>query len=83
MVSPPVTPPAPAGVQALCSIVFWYSPEVSSEERVNGYEVRFYDPNFVQSNVTRYVEANRTFYVLIKEDRLADKDTYVQVTNND
>ena len=66
IVSPPVTPPAPAGVQALCSVV-------------NGYEVRFYDLNFIQSNMTRYIGANRTFYVLTKEDGLAGKDSYVQV----
>ena len=80
IVSPPVIPPAPAGVQALCSVVVWYSPaEVSCEETINGYEVRFYDPNFIQSNMTRYVGASRTFYVLTEEDELAGEDTYVQV----
>ena len=75
----PPPPPAPVGVQSLCSVVVWYSPEVSCEDTINGYEVRFYDPNFAQSNVTRYVEANRTFYVLTDEDRLAGENTYVQV----
>jgi hypothetical protein len=83
-VSPPdpVTPPAPIGVQALCSVVVWYSPEVSCEETINGYEVQFYDPSFTQSNVTRYVGANRTFYVLTERDRLAGENTYVQVMNS-
>ena len=73
------TPSAPVGVQALCSVVVWYSPEVSCEGMINGYEVRFYDPNFTQSNVMRYVGENRTFYVLTEEDRLATGNTYVQV----
>jgi hypothetical protein len=79
---PVAPPPSPVGVQALCSVVVWYSPEVSCEEKINSYEVQFYDANFTQSNVTRYVGANRTFYVLTEEDRLAGENTYVQVTNN-
>ena len=75
-------PSAPVGVQALCSVVVWYSPEVSCEEMINGYEVQFYDLNFIQSNVTRHVDANRTFYVLREEDRLAGENTYVQVLTN-
>ena len=64
----------------MCSVVVWYSPvELSCEEIINGYEVRFYDPNFIQSNMTRYVGTNRTFYVLTEEDGLAGEDTYVQV----
>ena len=89
IVAPPVPsppPPAPIGVQALCSVVVWYSPEVSTScedldiKLINGYEVRFYDPELIQSNVTKYVGANRTFYILTEEDRLAGDDkTYVQV----
>ena len=60
-------------------MVVWYSPEVSCEDTISGYEVRFYDPNFTHSNVTRYVGANRTFYGATEEDRLAGDDTYVQV----
>ena len=74
---PPLS--APVGVQALCSVVVWYSPEVSCEDMISGYEVRFYDPNFTHSNVTRYVEANRTFYGITEEDRLAGDNTYIQV----
>ena len=80
-----IAPPSvavPFGVQALCSAVVWYSPaEVScAEGTVNGYEVRFYDPNFIQSNVTRYVGTNRTFYGITEEDRLAGENTHVQVS---
>ena len=75
----PSSPPAPVGVQSLCSVIVWYSPEVSCEDTINGYEVRFYDPNFTQSNVTRYVGANRTFYGVTDEDRLAGENTHVQV----
>ena len=46
---------------------------------ISGYEVQFYDPNFTHSNVTRYVGANRTFYGVIDEDRLAGENTHVQV----
>ena len=49
------------------------------EDTISGYEVRFYDPNFSQSNVTRYVGANRTFYGVTEEDRLAGENTHVQV----
>ena len=82
--SPPVTPPPlpPVRVQVLCSVVVWYSPEVSCEGTIHGYEVQFYDPNVIQSNTTRYVGANRTFYGITEEDRLAGENTYVQVTNN-
>ena len=80
-VPPPLS--APIGVQALCPwpVVVWYSPEVYMfcEDTISGYEVRFYDPNFSQSNVTRYVGANRTFYGVTEEDRLAGENTHVQV----
>ena len=81
--SPPVTSPplSPVRVQVLCSVVVWYSPEVSCEGIIHGYEVQFYDPNVIQSNATRYVGANRTFYGITEEDRLAGENTYVQVTN--
>ena len=52
---------------------------MSCEDTISGYEVRFYDPNFTQSNVTRYVGANRTFYGVTDEDRLAGENTHVQV----
>ena len=85
--SPHIAPPSvavPFGVQALCSAVVWYShAEVSCAEgtaAVNGYEVQFYDPNFIQSNVTRYVGTNRTFYGITEEDRLAGENTHVQVS---
>ena len=52
---------------------------MTCEDTISGYEVRFYDPNFTHSNVTRYVGVNRTFYGVTEEDRLADDDTYVQV----
>lgn len=85
LVSPlttPSPPAAPFGVQALCSVVVWYSPEVSCEDNVktiNSYEVRFYDPKLMQPNVTRYVGENRTFYIVTENDKLASVETYVQV----
>ena len=78
-ISPPVTPTAPVGVQAFCSVVVWYGPEMAYEDKISGYEVRFYDPNSIHSNMTRYVGANRTFYGIAGEDRLAGENTYVQV----
>ena len=39
-----------------------------------------YDPNLPASNATRYVGANRTFYVLTEEDRVASEKTNVQVS---
>ena len=80
--SPSVTPsppPAPVVVQSLCSVIVWYSSEVSCEDTINGYEVRFYDPNFTQSNMIRHVGANMTFYGITEEDRLAGENTHVQV----
>ena len=52
---------------------------MSCEDTISGYEVQFYDSNFTNSNVTRYVRVNRTFYGVTEEDRLAGDDTYVQV----
>ena len=52
---------------------------MTCEDTISGYEVRFYDPNITNSNVTRYVGVNRTFYGVTEEDRLAGDDTYVQV----
>ena len=82
-VTQPPTPSVPFGVQALCSVIVWYSPEVSCEnnaETINGYEVWFYNAELTQQNVTKYVGANRTFYVLTEEDKLAGDKTYVQVS---
>ena len=76
----PSSPPAPVGVQSLCSVIVWYSPEVSCEDTINGYEVRFYDPNFTQSNMTRHVGANRTFYDVTEEDRLAGEKPHYKIT---
>ena len=76
----PSSPPAPVGVQSLCSVIVWYSPEaVSCEDTISGYEVQFYDPNFSQSNMTRHVRANMTFYGITEEDRLVGENTHVQV----
>ena len=75
-----ITVPPPPQVQALCSVVVWYSPEVSCEEII-GYDVRLYHPQMDVQNVTRRVGANRTFYVIQDEDRLINKqELYVQVT---
>ena len=52
---------------------------MTCEDTISGYEVQFYDPNFTQSNVTRNVGANRTFYSVTEEDRLAGENTHVQV----
>ena len=71
-------PPPPLGIQGLCSVVVWYGPEnITCENTIRRYEIIFYDS---MSNVTRYVEANRTFYILTDEDRLSGEETYVQVS---
>ena len=80
---PPAAASAPFGLQVMCSVVTWYSPEVSCEnnaEIINGYELRFYNSEVTEQNVTKYVGANRTFYVLTEEDKLAGDKTYVQVS---
>ena len=66
-------------MQALCSVVVWYSPEVSCDG-ISGYDVRLYHPQSAQQSVTRRVGANGTFYIVKDEDRLVnDHDTQVQV----
>ena len=71
-----------------CSIVTWYSPELevpvsceNNAETLNGYEVRFSYSNseLSQKNVTKYVETNRTFYILTDEDKVAGDKSLVQV----
>ena len=49
----------PPQVQALCSVVVWYSPEVSCGDII-GYDVRFFSPRLRldSHNVTKRVEAN-------------------------
>ena len=75
---PPPSPPPPE-VQALCSFVVWYTPEVSCDG-ISGYDVRLYHPRSAQQNMTRRVGANGTFYIVKDEDRLVnDHDTHVQV----
>ena len=73
-------PPPPLGVQGLCSVVTWYSPDVSCENTIEGYEVRLFNPELSQSNTTRSVGANQTFYILTDEDRVAGEKTYAQVS---
>ena len=41
-----------------------------------------YDPNLLATNVTRYVGANRTFYILTEVDRVAREKTNVQVSHH-
>lgn len=67
-------------VQALCSVVVWYNPDVSCERMITGYDVRFYSLHSDTKNVTRRTGANQTFYIIQNEDGLADKhDINVQV----
>ena len=70
----------PPQVQALCSVVVWYSPEVSCGDII-GYDVRFFHPQLLTQNVTRRVGANGTFHIVQEEDKLDAKhgDLYVQV----
>ena len=66
-------------MQALCSAVVWYDPEVSCGN-IGGYDVRLYDAQLVTQNTTRRVGANGTFYIIQDEDKLADEqELYVQV----
>ena len=66
-------------MQALCSIVVWYSPTIFCEGII-GYDVRFYHPQLVTQNITRRVGANGTFYIIQDKDSLINKqEHYVQV----
>ena len=71
-------------VQGLCSVVVWYSPEVSCDEalEITGYEVQLYHPQLAHPNITSRVGANGTFYIVEKEKLLANNmtETYVQVS---
>ena len=71
-------PPPPLGIQGLCTVVVWYSPEVSCED-INGYEVRLYNPQSAHLNVTRRTGANGTFYIVDEEKLVSSDETYVQV----
>ena len=64
-----VTAPPPQ-VQALCSVVVWYDPELVFCGDIVGYDVRFFHPELLAQNVTRHVGANGTFYVIQEEDGL-------------
>ena len=75
-------PPAPE-IQALCSVVVWYSPEVPNcDNNITGYDVRLYTHNLQlpRQNLIRRVGSNGTFYITNDEDNLDNSDeTYVQV----
>ena len=69
-------------VQALCSVVVWYNPDIFCEFMISGYDVRFYSPQQGTKNVTKSTGANQTFYIIQDEDGLVDKhDINVQVSN--
>ena len=74
--------PAPS-VQALCSIVVWYSPDVPNCNYITGYDVRLYtkNPQLPEQNFIRRVGSNCTFYIISDEHNLgnSDKTYYVQV----
>lgn len=66
-------------MQALHSVVVWYSPNVSCEGII-GYDVRLYNPQSAQQNITRSVGPSTTFYIIKDEDKQADiPETHVQV----
>ena len=64
-------------VQALCSVIVWYRPDVPCEG-ITGYDVRLYTLQSTQQSMTMHVGANATFYIVKAEDRLADN--HVQVS---
>lgn len=76
----PLDPPQ---VLALCSVVVWYTPAVTSavDIMITGYDVRFYSPQSDTENVIRHVGANQTFYIVQNEDKTVAnlEDIYVQV----
>jgi hypothetical protein len=77
-------PPPLTGVQGLCSVVVWYGSEnLTCKNMIKRYEVIFHDSNLPASNMTRYVEPNRTFYILTDEDKSVGEDAYVQVSYYD
>lgn len=73
----------PPQVLALCSIVVWYTPAVTSavDIMITGYDVMFYSPQSDMENVIRHVGANQTFYIVQNEDKTVAnlEDIYVQV----
>ena len=71
-------PPLPLGVQGLCSVVVWYSPEAPCDD-IHGYEVRLYHPQSAHLNMTSHVGANGTFYIVDEEKLVSSDETYVQV----
>lgn len=70
-------------VQALCSVVVWYSPEVPNYyNNITDYDVRLYahSSQLPEQSLTRQVGSNGTFYIISDEDNLGNGDeTYVQV----
>ena len=71
--------PSPLEVQALCTVVVWYRPELPCES-ITGYNVRFFNPQVTHQSTVRHVGANSTFYIIKDEDRLDIMDTiHVQV----
>ena len=77
---PPLTLPPPSEVQAHCSHVNWRnSPDVSCE-KINGYDVRLFNPDTGEV-VERRVDARATFHNFLQSDKdlTEQKSTTIQV----
>jgi predicted transcriptional regulator len=73
------SPSPPPEVQALCSVIVWYSPELYSELTATGYDVLLFDSQQAYQNVSRRVAANGTFYITSDEERLTASHVQVLV----
>ena len=79
-VPPTILPPLPSlKVQALCTVVVWYRPELPCET-ITGYNVRLFNLQLTHQSIVRHVGTNSTFYIIKDEDRLDTVDTiHIQV----
>ena len=71
-------------MEGLCSIAVWesgLSDSAVSCEDILGYNVRLYHPESKHQNLTRRVEADKTYYKISDEDKdvKIDHETLVQV----
>ena len=87
--SAPLNLPVPEVKALSCSVVLWESGLSDSDSSVScedivGYDVRLYHPESEHRNVTRRVEADRTYYLIDDDDKLANinYETLVQVLLN-
>ena len=81
-VAPPPTLPPPSEVQVYCSLVIWRNSPNISYEKINGYDVRLFNPDTAEE-VIRQVDDRGTFHNFLLSDKALteQKSTTVQVRN--